>query len=361
MRRILALVGLLLALSSTASAQAVIVPNPVPSCSNGNVLQWNTATTNFICASVIAASQPLSDALGLVAESSDPTKILQFVVDAITTSTTRTVTWPDANLTIPSTVASLAGNTFTGSQVMNGGFTATTGVMSSTLSVGGNVTLSGTGNAVGTITSGVWNAGNVTTSGKVDATGAGDSTFAGYVGIGTGVGAALRPLHIVADLADNSLYMANSNASPGGIEVSYTGAAPNGTSNPFLTFTDTGGTRLVVRSNGGINNLQINNVDMSDARRKLIDGPAEDGERAKFRQVAFVMARYADAPSEKPDLMLTAQQFETVYPDLVTDWAPGIKGVRTHALFLRALKVIQEMDAVVVSMQQRIDALEARR
>jgi len=132
--RILGLVAILVGLTTAAHAQAVIVPSPVPACANGDVLKWNSSTTNFEC-STPALSQPLIDNVGIVKDNADATKILAFEVSGITTGTTRTWTVPDANITFPSTVASLATNTFTGLQTLNGGLSATTGVFSSSLTV----------------------------------------------------------------------------------------------------------------------------------------------------------------------------------------------------------------------------------
>ena len=135
------LLTLLLLLPTLVFAQAVVVPSPVPSCANNDVLKWSSATSLFVCASASATSQPLSDASGLIANSSDPTKILAFALSGITTATTRTWTIPNANLTIPTTIASLAANTFTALQTLSGGITTTTGIFSSTVSIAGATTL----------------------------------------------------------------------------------------------------------------------------------------------------------------------------------------------------------------------------
>lgn len=105
------------------------VPTPTANCT----IQRNGANTDWVCTAGAAASQPLTDSLGLIANASDATKVLKFDVSAIATSTTRTITWPNANVTIPSTVASLSTNTFTGLQTANGGVVSTTFSLSSTM------------------------------------------------------------------------------------------------------------------------------------------------------------------------------------------------------------------------------------
>lgn len=126
MKRILAAVALCAALlPRPVFAQAVIVPSPVPACTAGDVLAWSVPLQNFICTAPSAASQPLTDALGLIRNATDGTKVLSFSLAGLTTATTRTWTIPDANLTIPSTIASLGANSFTGLQTLGAGLTVT--------------------------------------------------------------------------------------------------------------------------------------------------------------------------------------------------------------------------------------------
>lgn len=152
----------------------------------------------------------------------------------------------------------------------------------------------------------------------------------------------------------------NSNATdPRGIRVDFTGSAPNDTGKEFIYAADTGAVRFTVRSNGGIANYQANDVNLSDARTKMIAGAAED-QRALFRRLEFVSARYLDAPDAPLDVMLTAQNVQAVYPELVTTWADGILGVREHGVIMRALKVIQELDTALLALTVRVAELEAR-
>jgi hypothetical protein len=160
--------------------QVVIAPSPVPVWTNNCVVQYWTSDTQLHCVAISGVSQPLTDSVGLIADSANATKILAFEVSAIANATTRTWTIPNANITIPTTIASLAANTFTGLQTANGGIAGTTGTFSSTVDITGKLTLSATNNAVGTVTSGVWNAGAVTSSGGIAGT---TGTFSSTLGV----------------------------------------------------------------------------------------------------------------------------------------------------------------------------------
>jgi hypothetical protein len=132
----------LLAFTTFAYAQnpAVIIPGPIPTLTANCTIQRNGANTDWTCAAAAGASQPLTDSAGLIANAADATKVLAFQLSGLTTSTTRTWTIPDANITFPTTIASLGANTFTGLQTANGGIAATTGTFSSTLGVTGTLT-----------------------------------------------------------------------------------------------------------------------------------------------------------------------------------------------------------------------------
>jgi len=133
---------LVLATGMSASAQApyAIIPGPVPALSANCTIQRDGSNTGWACNAAVGVSQPLTDSLSLIADGADPTKVLAMQLSGITTATTRTWTIPDANLTIPSTIASLGANTFTALQTANGGIAATTVTASSTLAVTGTST-----------------------------------------------------------------------------------------------------------------------------------------------------------------------------------------------------------------------------
>ena len=146
-------------------------------------------------------------------------------------------------------------------------------------------------------------------------------------------------------------------STPNGMRVFYTVASPNGTGNEFYAGVDSTTTRFAVRSNGGIANFQANDVNLSDECTKDIAGPAP-AQRAYFRRLQPVLARYKDAHDTPLDVMITAQQVQQVYPDLVTQFSDGKLGVREHGLLMRAFVVIQELDAELLELQARVAALE---
>jgi len=196
--------------------------------------------------------------------------------------------------------------------------------------------------------------------GKSGATRPRDGFFSRNVAIGGTLAVSGIQTNTVATGGVNSANFISSHATnPYGIYINYSAVAPNGTGNEFVTCVDSVGVKCAIRSNGGIANFSANNVNLSDARVKRILGPAPEA-RSAFRRLAFVVGTYRDDPGTPPDVMVTAQQVAEVYPSLVTEFAPGLLGVREHGLLMRACQVIQELDAVVREQDARLVALEAR-
>lgn len=110
MRRF-ALILALLAYPTLAAAQGFVTPAQVPAVTEGCVYQYTSGSP--ICATTLppgmggGVSQPLSDALGLIANGTDPSKVLKFNLAGLTTATQYTWTIPATNLTIPSSFLTL--------------------------------------------------------------------------------------------------------------------------------------------------------------------------------------------------------------------------------------------------------------
>jgi len=164
----------------------------------------------------------------------------------------------------------------------------------------------------------------------------------------------------VQSSSDYAVLMYNSHATnPNGVHILHNTDVNNATS-VFLQLTGGGTTRGNWRSNGGIANFSANNVNLSDATTKNILGvPGE--QRALFRALEIQTGGYIGG--EDADLhFFTAQQVQTVYPELVTpfDHVTGKLGIKEHGIQMRAYKVIQELDADLIDLRGAHDALGAR-
>lgn len=168
---------------------------------------------------------------------------------------------------------------------------------------------------------------------------------------------------------DYIAYLAHSHASnPGGVVIAFTGAAPNGTGNQFLTCSDTGATRAEIRSNGGIANFSANDVNLSDLSVKpAFELYADAGlmpklwEAHKAMRGAWGRFQYDDQThgdwNHGYGAQLVAEAFADVAPELVDEWQPGSE---------RGLLAVYQEDlhnitgAVVTEMQYRVDDHESR-
>ena len=91
----------------------------------------------------------------------------------------------------------------------------------------------------------------------------------GTMGLGGATPHATIPILATTSASNNSGTFQNSHASaPFGINLSFSAAAPNGTSNQFWECNDSGTNRATLRSNGGLANFSANNVNLSDRRLK---------------------------------------------------------------------------------------------
>jgi hypothetical protein len=150
-----------------------------------------------------------------------------------------------------------------------------------------------------------------------------------------------------------------------GVNVVFSGGAPNGTGNPFLQCTD-GTTRAAIRSNGGLANFQANNVDLSDIRTKReIASAASMWD--KIAALEIVEYKYIDQTHDDVNLGVIAQQVETVEPvwvdaDGFGDTPEGeepFKTVYNKDIYFAAIKALQEAMARIEALEARLEALEA--
>ena len=161
-------------------------------------------------------------------------------------------------------------------------------------------------------------------------------------------------------------FINNSASSPYGIAINYTGSAPNNTGNQSIFFTDTGGTRFEVRSNGGIANYSGNNVNLSDAREKTNIELAGDY-LDKICAIPVKTFNYIDQ-NTKDDNGLTlgviAQDVKEIAPELVNEanWAGKDEpekmrfSIYQTDLQYALMKSIQELNAKVNALETQLAA-----
>ena len=181
---------------------------------------------------------------------------------------------------------------------------------------------------------------------------------------------------------DNSLPSANiavwynsASSNPFGLNLTYTGASPNGTSNGFLYLADSSALRCEVRSNGGIANYATNNVVLSDERLKKNIEPLESY-WDKFKAIEIVKYKYIDQTHDDFNIGVIAQQVESVAPEFVDidGWDNNLKlevsgneivskeqplkSVYSSDLHHATIKVLQEAMQKIELMQKEIDILK---
>jgi len=161
-------------------------------------------------------------------------------------------------------------------------------------------------------------------------------------------------------------FISSTASSPYGININFSGAAPNGTGNQFLYCNDSSALRMEVRSNGGIANYSANNVNLSDRREKTNFAPATSY-LDKICAIPVQTFNYIDQNLEEDaglTLGVVAQDVQAVAPELVmeSNWAskdeePKMRlSIYQTDLQYALMKCIQEQQAIIESLKARLDA-----
>jgi hypothetical protein len=166
-------------------------------------------------------------------------------------------------------------------------------------------------------------------------------------------------------------YFISSNATTAyGIQVTYTGRAPNGTGEEFIYCNDTSVARFVARSNGGLANYSANNVNLSDRREKTNFSPSKS-----YLDVICAIPvqtfNYIDQNMEEDGgltLGVVAQDVQAVAPELVSEsnWASKDEPEKMRLSIYQTdlqyalMKSIQELKAINDTQAATINALTAR-
>ena len=171
-------------------------------------------------------------------------------------------------------------------------------------------------------------------------------------------------------------------SSPFGMTIHYTAAAPNGTGNAFLDCQDTGGSRAVFRSNGGLANYSANNVNLSDRNAKKDIVPAA-GTWDCLKEWEIVNFRYKDQPDDADlNMGVIAQQVAESCPEVITvfqeakeakeavldeegnELEPALEaqpeklGVKDQQMMWMAIKALQEAQLRIETLEAEVAALK---
>ena len=184
------------------------------------------------------------------------------------------------------------------------------------------------------------------------------------------VGVTSGSYHTLAkDIAGNwSTEIRNSNATPYGLYIRFSGAAPNGSVNEFLYCGDTVGQKMAIRSNGGIANFSGSNVNLSDRREKTNFAPAKSYLNV-ICAIPVQTFNYIDQDMKDDGgltLGVVAQDVQAVAPELVmeSNWAnkneePKMRlSIYQTDLQFALMKCIQEQQALITQLQADVAALK---
>jgi hypothetical protein len=149
----------------------------------------------------------------------------------------------------------------------------------------------------------------------------------------------------------------------------FRGYAPNNSSARYVYCGDNASRRFVVLSNGGIENFQANNVNLSDRREKTNFAPS--GEYlSKICAIPVQTFNYIDQNLEEDGgltLGVVAQDVEAVAPELVkeSNWGtqeePKMRlSIYQTDLQYALMKCIQEQQAIINDLKARIETLESK-
>lgn len=158
-----------------------------------------------------------------------------------------------------------------------------------------------------------------------------------------------------------STVVSNAHAStPNGLRIFFDGSSPNNTTQMFIECRDATEQKLMVWSNGNVVNKNNSYGAISDKKFKTGIRDAtpqlDDIKAVRFRKYKLK----SDGKNAPEHLGVIAQEIEKVSPGLVSVDGNGTKSVNYSILYLKAVKALQELAAIVEAQDKRIKAMESR-
>jgi len=208
------------------------------------------------------------------------------------------------------------------------------------------------------------------------------------VGIGTSSPSPFRLL-VDSNSSNNGIAKFNhSNATPEGIRVIFSAAAPDNTSATFLEMQDSSALRLQIQAQGNVQNHDNSYGQISDERIKqnITDANSQWNDIKALKVKNFErkddVAEYGEGKSVQ--IGLIAQECEAVSPGLVDEQDPSagdikvasefgelnedgtiksttgekVKAIKYSVLYMKAIKALQEAMAKIETLETKVKALE---
>jgi hypothetical protein len=240
--------------------------------------------------------------------------------------------------------------------------------------------------------------GSTVTALTLDMSAAGAATFNARLGIGVNP---TYPLHVSkAAASDWAAKIENSSATnPYGLIVRFSGAAPDNNIRHFFLCSDTGATRLIIQSDGDVQNHDNSYGAISDERvkqditdassqwddikalrvrnYKMKDDVREYGDNAKFKlglisQEAELVSPHiiAESAAQKNDIE-SSSDFGSLYVEGDTipegsevgdikERLATVKAIKYSILYMKAIKALQEAQTRIESLETLTESLTAR-
>jgi hypothetical protein len=184
----------------------------------------------------------------------------------------------------------------------------------------------------------------------------------------------------------NIVLIRNTNAtSPYGIDVTFTAATPNNTTNTFITSTDSTNDKFIVYSSGTVTNRTGTYNAFSDLKLKqdVVDAGSQWNDIKALRVRKFRLKdEVAANPNYPAYIGLIAQEAEQVSPGLVEECADfervevvdedgnvtyerkpagtTTKSVKYSILYMKAVKALQEAMSRIEQLETKVAALESK-
>jgi hypothetical protein len=160
----------------------------------------------------------------------------------------------------------------------------------------------------------------------------------------------------------NTVIFTNISASPYGNNIWFTAASPNNTTNYFLTGGDNTNDKFFIWSNGSIVNRTGSYGTISDIKYKenIVDATPKLADLMQLKVRNFNLIG-----EETKQIGFIAQEFEEVFPkmiDISTNKESGeeYKSIKTSVLIPMLVKAIQEQQAQIELLSNKIVALESK-